>query len=133
MLNVDRYRFLIIHRDRSVDNSNSRIGRDFGSLLFSLMQQYSVKLGVVYLIGGPSGISLPTQIFLKYLPWVLVSLTFQTHDLYQLSLQHQPMLSHAMVSEAGQRVPMAGQIVRGNCSLLPPQINPNDMHCLSST
>ena len=33
MLNVDSYRFLIIHRDRSADSSNSRIGRDFGSLV----------------------------------------------------------------------------------------------------
>ena len=33
MLNVDSYRFLMIHRDRSADSSNSRIGRDFGSLV----------------------------------------------------------------------------------------------------
>ena len=33
MLNVDSYRFLIIHRDRSADSSNSRIRRDFGSLV----------------------------------------------------------------------------------------------------
>ena len=33
MLDVDSYRFLIIHRDRSADSSNSRIGRDFGSLV----------------------------------------------------------------------------------------------------
>ena len=33
MLNVDSYRFLIIHRDRSADSSNSRIGRNFGSLV----------------------------------------------------------------------------------------------------
>ena len=33
MLNVDSYRVLIIHRDRSADSSNSRIGRDFGSLV----------------------------------------------------------------------------------------------------
>ena len=33
MLNVDSYRFLIIHRDRSADSSNSRIGRDFVSLV----------------------------------------------------------------------------------------------------
>lgn len=33
MLNVDSYRFLIIHRDRSADSSNSRIGRDFASLV----------------------------------------------------------------------------------------------------
>ena len=33
MLNVDSYRFLIIHRDRSADSSNFRIGRDFGSLV----------------------------------------------------------------------------------------------------
>ena len=32
-LNVDSYRFLIIHRDRSADSSNSRIGTDFGSLV----------------------------------------------------------------------------------------------------
>lgn len=33
MLNVDRYRFLITHRDRSADSSDPRIGRDFGSLV----------------------------------------------------------------------------------------------------
>ena len=33
MLNVDSYRFLIIHRDRSAYSSNSRIGRDFASLV----------------------------------------------------------------------------------------------------
>ena len=33
MLNVDSYRFLIIHRDRSADSSNSMIGRDFASLV----------------------------------------------------------------------------------------------------
>lgn len=33
MLNVDSYRFLIIHRDRSAASSNSRIEGDFGSLV----------------------------------------------------------------------------------------------------
>lgn len=49
MLNVDRYRFLIIHRDRSADSSDSRIGRDFGSLVQFNMAKFSqTRCGIPY-------------------------------------------------------------------------------------
>ena len=137
MRNVHRYRFLITQRDRSADSSNSRIARDFERVVLAAQSSINRKIQSNQAwyrlrVSGSQWHIPPYPVILKYLLWVLVSLTFETHDLCQPSLQHQPMLSHAMVSGAGQHVPMAGQTVRGNCSPLPPQINPNDMHCLSS-